>query len=208
LIVDADERLTPELAAEIRALLAAPPADIDGYLVNRKNHLGGHHIAHCGWNSDYVLRLFRRDRAQYHNRWVHAEIDLPRERIGRLKNRLLHFTANSSEHHWSKLNRYATWGALNYRDKGRRPSYLHMTLHPMLRFFQLYVLRLGFLYGFPGLQVCAHTAFSVFLKQTRLWELAQADKQTGKAEEESSREPNAIRLATTDAQPVRTSRAA
>jgi glycosyltransferase involved in cell wall biosynthesis len=176
LVVDADERVTPGLAAEIKSVLAAPPADVDGYLINRKNHFAGHHIAHCGWNSDHVLRLFRRDRARYRDRWVHADIDLPPNRVRRLKNKLVHYTTPSSEHHWNKLNRYATWGALNYRDQGRRPSYLRMTLLPMLRFIHLYILRLGFLDGIPGLQVCAHTAFSSFLKQARLWELAQAEK--------------------------------
>jgi glycosyltransferase involved in cell wall biosynthesis len=176
LVVDADERVTPELAAEIRNVLAAPPSELDGFNINRKNHFSGHHIAHCGWNSDHVLRLFRRDVSRYNNRWVHEEIDLPGKRIGRLKARLIHYTATSSEHHWTKLNRYATWGALNYRDRGRRASVLSMVLHPIIRFLQLYFMRLGFLDGVPGLQVCAHTAFSVFLKEARLWELSQKAK--------------------------------
>ena len=114
LIVDADERVTEELAAEIHQVLETPDANIDGYWIGRRNHFLGYHIAHCGWNSDDVLRLFRRDVCRYRERWVHAEIELPRDRVQRLKHEFDHFTAWSSEHHWHKLNRYATWGALEH----------------------------------------------------------------------------------------------
>jgi glycosyltransferase involved in cell wall biosynthesis len=179
LIVDADERVTPALAEEIRCELTAPDAEVDGYFIGRKNHFLGYHIAHCGWNSDDVLRLFRRDVGRYRERWVHAEIELPPARVRRLKNPFDHFTAWTSEQHWHKLNRYATWGALNYRDEGRRPSVLTLLIRPPLRFLQLYFLRLGFLDGMPGFHVCAHTAFYVFLKQARLWELSHAKQPPG-----------------------------
>jgi glycosyltransferase involved in cell wall biosynthesis len=207
LIVDADERVTPELAAEIRSVLASPPAEVDGYFMNRKNHFMHYHIAHCGWSSDNVLRLFRRDGSRYNSRWVHAEINLSTQRVRRLKNRLVHFTASSSEHHWSKLNRYATWGALNYRDRGRRTNMAIMMFYPVMRFFQLYFLRLGFLDGVPGLQVCAHTSFSVFLKHARLWEMQQAEKRGELATHESSQSPNVIRFPGNECRTVRQSRA-
>lgn len=210
LIVDADERVPPDLAAEISAVLAAQPTDVDGYFVNRKNHFVGYHIAHCGWSSDDVLRLFRRDVSRYANRWVHAEIDLPRNRVRRLTNRLEHHTASSSEQHWSKLNRYATWGALNYRDKGRRTNLLTMIFHPMLRFLQLYFLRLGFLDGIPGLQVCAHTSFYVFLKHARLWELQQQAKRGAEvsAPQDVPAAPHVIRFPASQSQSLQKSRAA
>lgn len=177
LIVDADERVTDELSAEIDRLLHAPPEDVDGYWIGRKNHFLGYHIAHCGWNSDDVLRLFRRDVARYRERWVHAEIELAADRVRRLKHPFDHFTAWSSEQHWHKLNRYATWGALNLRDEGSRVTLFSMFFRAPLRFIQLYFLRLGFLDGIPGLHVCAYTAFYVFMKQARLWELEHGAKQ-------------------------------
>jgi glycosyltransferase involved in cell wall biosynthesis len=175
LIVDADERVTEKLAAEICQILAAPPENIDGYWIGRKNHFLGYHIAHCGWNSDDVLRLFRRDVARYRERWVHAEIELHASRVRRLKHPFDHFTAWSSEQHWQKLNRYATWGALNMRDEGQRVTLFSMFFRAPLRFIQLYFVRLGFLDGIPGLHVCAYTAFYVFMKQARLWELQNAE---------------------------------
>lgn len=171
LVVDADERVTPELAQEIRQILAAPPADKDGYWIDRANHYLGYRIKHCGWNSDAVIRLFRRDKSMYQERWVHAEVDLSSERLGKLKSPFLHYTTWDSDQYLYKLNRYAGWGALNMRDASKRPSTLAMITRAPLRFLQLYFLRLGFLDGVPGFQICMHTAYYAFLKQAKLWEL-------------------------------------
>jgi hypothetical protein len=176
LVVDADERVPPKLAEEIRAVLSVPPTEIDGYWIGRDNHYLGHRIRHCGWNTDDVLRLFRRDVGHYKTRWVHAEVELDAERTGRLSTPFLHYTTWNTDDFLRKLNRYAAWGALNFRDeKGRRTAGVWPLLtRAPLRFFQLYVLRLGFLDGIPGLQVCAFTAFYSFLKQAKLWETAHA----------------------------------
>jgi glycosyltransferase involved in cell wall biosynthesis len=177
LIVDADERVTPALAKEIRAVLENPPADVDGYWIGRKNHFLGYHIAHCGWESDDVLRLFRRDVGRYRERWVHAEIELPKSRVRRLQNPFDHYTAWNSDEYWRKMNRYASWGALNLRDEGHKFNIFSMVFRAPLRFLQLYILRLGFLDGMPGFHVCAYTAFYTFMKQARLWELHHAKHQ-------------------------------
>ncbi len=177
LVVDADERVTPELAQEIQQILAAPPGDKDGYWIDRANHYLGYRIKRCGWNSDAVIRLFRRDKSRYETRWVHAEVDLPAERLGKLKHAFLHYTTWDSDQYLYKLNRYAGWGALNLRDRSRRPSMLAMATRAPLRFLQLYVLRLGFLDGIPGFQICMHTAYYSFLKQAKLWELHHAMQQ-------------------------------
>ena len=174
LLVDADERVTPQLAGEIRELLKSPPADKDGYWIARIGHYLGFRVNHCGWNRDDVIRLFRRDRCRYQNRWVHAEVDLPPERTGRVKHALLHYTTWDSDQYIGKFTRYAGWGALNLRDAGRRPSVLAMLTRAPLRFLQLYFLRLGFLDGVVGFQICVHTAYYAFLKQAKLWELHHA----------------------------------
>jgi glycosyltransferase involved in cell wall biosynthesis len=171
LIVDADERVTPQLTAEIRQVLESPRANKDGYWIPRANHYLGYPIKHCGWNSDDVIRLIRRDEGRYESRWVHAEVDLPASRLAKLKQPLLHYTMWDSDHYLYKLNRYAGWGALNLRDAGKRPSLLAMITRAPLRFLQLYFLRLGFLDGVAGFQICMHTAYYAFLKQAKLWEL-------------------------------------
>jgi glycosyltransferase involved in cell wall biosynthesis len=185
LVVDADERVTPELAAEIRELLEAPPAGVDGYWIDRANHYLGYRIKHCGWNSDAVIRLFRRE-CRYETRWVHAEVDLPSSRLDTLKHPLLHYTTWDSDQYLFKMNRYAGWGALNLRDAGKRPSLLATITRAPLRFLQLYIFRLGFLDGIPGFHICMHTAYYAFLKQAKLWELQNAVSQPDPEAERST----------------------
>ncbi len=140
-----------------------------------------------------MLRLFRRDAGHYQTRWVHAEVEIEDSRTRRLKTAFLHYTTWSTDDYLKKMNRYAAWGALNFRDeKGRKTAgFLPMLTRAPLRFLQLYLLRLGFLDGIPGLQVCMFTAFYSFLKQAKLWELRDAVPQ---------RDPEAERLASGDAE--------
>jgi glycosyltransferase involved in cell wall biosynthesis len=184
-LLDADERATPALLAEIQQVLKSPPADKDGYWIDRANHYLGYPIRHCGWNSDAVIRLFRRG-CRYETRWVHAEVDLPAARLGKLKQPMLHYTTWDSDQYLYKLNRYAGWGALNMRDKSRLPSRLAMFTRAPLRFLQLYFLRLGILDGIPGFQICMHTAYYAFLKQAKLWELHHAMSQPDPEAERAS----------------------
>ena len=170
LLVDADERVPATLADEIRAVLAAPVADVDGYWMGRKNHYLGYPINHCGWNTDDVIRLFRRDVSRYQKRWVHAEVELPTHRTKRFVTPLDHYTTWNTDDYLFKTNRYANWGAKNIRNEGTRHGTVTMMLRAPLRFLQLYFLRLGFLDGVPGFQVCMFTAFYSFLKQAKVWE--------------------------------------
>jgi glycosyltransferase involved in cell wall biosynthesis len=171
LIVDADERVTPQLADEIRRTLADPPDQLDGYWIGRENYFMGHHIRHCGWNTDDVFRLFRRDRCRYRQVRVHEEIDVDARRAGRLRHKFVHYTYWSYDQFFAKHLRYTQWGAQDMWDRGRRAGWFSLLVRPMLRFVQLYIGRLGFLDGLPGLQVCMLTAFfNTFVKQARLWE--------------------------------------
>jgi glycosyltransferase involved in cell wall biosynthesis len=189
LLVDADERVTPELSREIVEVLAAPPEQIDGYWIGRANHYLGYRIQHCGWNTDDVIRLFRRDESRYETRWVHSEVELPPSRVGKLKSSLLHYTTWDSDQYLRKMIRYAGWGAMNLRDRGRRPSLSAMFLRAPLRFFQLYFMRLGFLDGVAGFQVCMHTAYYAFLKQAKLWEMHYALPQPDPEAERANVQP-------------------
>jgi glycosyltransferase involved in cell wall biosynthesis len=172
-LLEADERVTPELAEEVRGILAAPPGNKDGYWIDRSNHFLGHRIKHCGWNSDAVIRLFRRE-CRYRTRGInieHTEVELPSPRVGRLKHAMMHYTTWSTDHYLKKHIRYAHSGALHFQESARRPSALAMLTRAPLRFLQLYFLRLGFLDGMPGFQVCMHTAYYSFLKQAKFWEM-------------------------------------
>ncbi len=103
-----------------------------------------------------------------------------------LKQPLLHYTTWDSDQYLYKMNRYAGWGALNMRDAKRRPNLLAMVTRAPLRFLQLYFLRLGFLDGVAGFQICMHTAYYAFLKQAKLWELHYALQQPDPEAERSA----------------------
>ena len=173
LIVDADERVTPELRDEILAILADPDR-LEGYRIFRQNHFLGRRVNYCGWQSDSVLRLFRKSKGRYQEREVHADVELV-GRAGALKNKLLHYTFTSFEQYMKKFDRYTSWAAGDRAKKTSRVRWHHLTLRPAFRFFKQYVLKLGFLDGLTGIVVCSLAAYSVFMKYAKLWERQQRD---------------------------------
>lgn len=169
LLVDADERVSEPLRAEIAALLARGP-EADGYWIRRANHFLGRRIRFCGWGSDRVIRLFRRDVSRYQDRQVHAEIDLPGP-LPSLRHPLEHHTFRSWDQYWPKLEMYSEWGARQMYLEGRRTGGAQMLLRPLLRFVRMYVLKGGFLEGAHGVALSLLGAFTVYLKHARLWEM-------------------------------------
>ena len=170
LVVDADERVTPELAEEIRSLLA-DDVEPDAFALKRDLFFLGHEINHCGVSHNFLVRLFRRDVCRYQKRRVHADIEVPSGKIGRLRHRLLHYTALDIDHFLAKQQRYSTWSALDAYDAGKRATLLKMLAHAPWRFFQLYVLKGGMIDGRAGLVVCGIMAYYTFLKDAKLWAL-------------------------------------
>jgi glycosyltransferase involved in cell wall biosynthesis len=174
LVVDADERLTDEIAASIGQVLQDPPEHLDAYWVSFECYFLGHRLKYSGWNTD-AIRLFRRDVCRYEDRLVHAEIDIDRSRVGKLKGKFLHYSLSSYDQFFEKYGRYTTWGAQTLWRKGKRASFSSLLVRPMLRFAQLYLLRGGFLDGLPGLQISMLMSFyNTFVKQAKLWEMGNA----------------------------------
>ncbi|HEX2477290.1 MAG TPA: glycosyltransferase [Lacipirellulaceae bacterium] len=172
LILDSDERITPDLAAEIRRELAAPRHD--GYWIYRRNHFLGHPIRFGPWKNDRCLRLFRRDLGRYVGPTDHAEVELTSGTVGRLRARMLHFTCTSYAQYLPKLARYADVQSRIWHEQGRRTSARQLLLRFPLRFLQGFVWRLGFLDGLAGLQVCFLIAYLSYLKHAYLWQLQNA----------------------------------
>ncbi len=169
LMVDADERVTPELAEEIRTLLSGDP-ECDAYGVSFDNYFLGHHIRYCGWNTPEVKRLLRKSACRYNDRQIHESVEVATGKIGSLRQRFQHFTARDLEAYVRKVVRYGRLDGDDRYQRGKRPSYLFTLCHAPLRFLQLYILRGGFRDGFPGLVVCMTVAFYTFMKDARLWE--------------------------------------
>jgi glycosyltransferase involved in cell wall biosynthesis len=172
LCLDADERLTPELAAAIAAAVAAPSAG--AYAMARRNRFLGRWLAHGEGYPDWNVRLFDRRRAHWSADPVHENVvaDGP---VARLSGDLLHASAESLDAYIAKQNRYTTLQAEAMHARGERASAVRLVVSPLARFVRFYVLRLGFLDGVAGFVHIAIGAFASFAKYAKLRSLAAAD---------------------------------
>jgi len=181
LLVDADERVTPQLAEEIQLILSRGPT-ADGYWIFRDNHFLGHRLYWGDARTDSVLRLFKRNLGRYAGPSDHGEIVIPTGNVETLKHRFLHYSVWNYDQLLLKQHRYTTLQAQQWHEQGRDASYLNLLLRPAFRFFREYILQAGFLDGKAGLQLAWMAAFYSFTKQARLWELNHAKP-----------EPNAVK---------------
>ena len=177
-VVDADERCTPALADEIAAIVAGRP-EFDAFRVPRRNFFLGREIRHGGWERDRPVRLFRRE-LRYDERPVHEHV-VTTGPVGTLREPLLHYTYNSLDQYFEKLDRYSRWWAEQHHERGRRASALHVVVKPPARFLSMFVARAGFLDGAHGLVVAALAAVSVAAKYARLWALSRGLGRDAKA---------------------------
>lgn len=169
--LDADERVTPELAAEIRGLLAAEPA-CAGYRVPRVSHYLGRWIRSTDWYPDYQLRLYDRRRASWQGRYVHESVRAMGE-VGRLTADLQHYPYRDVSHHVRTIDKYAGLAARQMYEDGRRTGAGSVAVHGLAAFLRNYLLRGGVRDGGPGLIVSVMNAYYVALKFVKLWELQQ-----------------------------------
>jgi glycosyltransferase involved in cell wall biosynthesis len=170
LLVDADERITPELASEICDLLKSGPPH-DGYWIYRDNYLFGHPVRYGGLQHDCCLRFFRRDVSRYVGEYDHAQVQVATGRVGTLSAKMTHYSWWSYDAYFRKFDRYTRFQAQLWHALGRKPSFVHLLLRPPIRFVRDYIFQLGFLDGLIGLQYAGLQAFYTFMKQARLWEL-------------------------------------
>ncbi|MBN1356483.1 glycosyltransferase family 2 protein [bacterium] len=165
LIVDCDERVSPELKEEIQVLLRGNPQR-EGYWIRRSNFLFGQPVTHSGWGHDRVLRLFRRDKGRYRKKRVHAQIEL--NDTGELNACMVHYSIDSMSQWITKIDRYSTWKSQDKLEAGFRVPMLQSLIRPEVRFFNEYVIRGGFLDGYAGFLIAAMSAISEFLMSTKV----------------------------------------
>ena len=173
LSLDADEWLSPELAQEIRQVLAAAPLDADGtgavlgYELPRLSSFCGQWMRHSGWYPDRVLRLFRRGHGRFSEDRVHERV-LLEGRQGRLRGTLLHESIPDLSSAIDKMNRYSSGRAEDLRARGRRGGLGRALAHGLWTFLRTYVLRRGFLDGSLGLVLAIHNAETTFYRYLKL----------------------------------------
>ncbi|PYR52683.1 MAG: glycosyltransferase family 2 protein [Acidobacteria bacterium] len=172
LSVDADERVTPELASEIRTILSGPSHQ--GYRIPRATWHLGRWIRTTDWYPDYQLRLYDRRSAAWAGRYVHKGV-VVRGSVGRLAGELQHFPYRDISDHLQTIDRYTTFAAREMHEKGTGAGLARLALHPPLAFLRNYLARGGFRDGVPGFIISALNAYYVFLKFAKLRELQQRD---------------------------------
>jgi glycosyltransferase involved in cell wall biosynthesis len=169
LSVDADERVTPELGTEIRALLSGAPG-ARGYRIPRIAWYLGRWIRSTDWYPDYQLRLYDRRAARWNGRRVHESIDLQGV-PGQLRQHLQHYPYRDLSHHLATIDRYTTLAAEQWLADGRTTNGFELFFHPRFAFVRNYLLRGGIRDGDAGLLVSRLNSYYVFLKLAKLWEL-------------------------------------
>lgn len=164
--VDADERATPELAAEVRSVLSRAEA---GWWTPRHNYIFGVLTRHAGWYPDYQLRLLRRAHARYDpNRPVH-ELALLDGQAGYLQHPLIHLNYDTVAEFIAKQTAYARYDAERLRLEGVRARPHHLLTMPARQFWWRFVTLAGWRAGWHGLRLSALMARFEFEKYRLLW---------------------------------------
>jgi hypothetical protein len=164
--LDADERVTPALAAEIEA--AVVRGDADAYEFPRLNFFCGRPIRHSGWYPDYVLRLFRRGKASFEDVIVHERARCDGT-IKRLSEPLIHYTMPTLEAALSRVNAYSSARAQIMIESGRRVTLASGISHGLFAFLRAYVLRAGFLDGAEGFLLAVISAETSYYPYMKAW---------------------------------------
>ena len=170
LSVDADERVTPQLGAEIRQLLSSEP-QARGYRIRRVSRYLGRWIRSTDWFPDYQLRLYDRRAGRWNGLAVHESFRLTEGAPSGLSGELHHHAYRDISHHLQKIDTYTTLLARQAHEQGRRTNPLAMAMHPWFAFLRNYVLRRGFTDGTAGFVISLLNTYYVFLKLAKLWEL-------------------------------------
>ena len=168
LSLDADERVTPPLAAEIQRTLREAPV-LQAFRIPESHHLG-RWIRTTDWYPDHQIRLYDRRSAQWTGRYVHESLTVTGG-IGQLEGDLEHYAYRDIADHLETIDRYTTYAARQMREDGRQAGWLEIAGHPPLAFLRNYLLKGGLTDGVPGLVISAMNAYYVFLKFAKLWEL-------------------------------------
>lgn len=166
-ILDADERATPELGAELRRLAQSPEA-ADGYWVPIRNFHFGRWLRHGGLYPDLHLRFFRRARGGYPEVGLHRGIQV-RGKTGRAAGDILHYSYRDLSHYFEKFDRYTTIEAERILAAGRRPRGYDLVVKPAHRFVKSCLFG-GWLDGLPGLLYHAFSAAYVFVSELKAWD--------------------------------------
>ena len=167
--LDADERVSGDLADELRELKESQDTDATGFEIPRRTWYLGRWIKHSGWYPDFKLRLYNRKAGGWRGLYVHESVKAE-GKISRLKGDLLHYTVRNISDHHQRIDRYTSLAAEEMIASGKKISFFSLFLSPLSSFLRSYILKMGFLDGIPGLAIASFAAQYVFLKNLKVWE--------------------------------------
>jgi len=170
---DADEHIPAELRQEIVSVISNNNA-LDAYQVKRNFFYKQKRLYYSGMQNDKAVRVFKKSKCRYKSsRLVHEIIELKGE-IGILKNKLDHYTYTTEQEYRRKLTSYSKLRAQELQMKNLKPNFFHFKIKPAYRFFNHYIIRLGFLDGKEGYKISKLHADSVHNRYVFLNEIYEA----------------------------------
>lgn len=182
LSLDADEELSPEAAAEIKSVLTAVPADVNGYSFPRQSFYLGRWIRHGGWYPDRKVRLVRCGHASWGGDDPHDKL-VAEGQTRDLNGKINHYVYADISHQLRTVDSFSSITALQWLSQGRRAGTGTLIFKTMAKFFETYVWKLGMLDGMAGFIISVISSYYVFLKYAKLWEL-QKGRSSGNTQQQ------------------------
>ena len=174
MFVDADEAVPSELAREVRDELKVNQGRYDGYIIYRHTYYLGRWILHGGWNPDYEIRVYDRQKGRWKG-GLHAKVQVDGN-LKRLQHSYVHYNYKDISDQIQTIDTYSRIAAEDMVREGRRFSLVSMLFNPLFRFVKEYFLKRGFMDGLPGLIIAVSNIFYVFIKYAKLWELEKESR--------------------------------
>lgn len=169
--IDADERVTPELRASIEHLRTVPAHErAAGYRIARKTEYLGAWIYHSGWYPDFQMRLYRKDKSYWDGVAPHQTARV-NGTVETLSGELLHYTKRDLSEHHRVTDSYASLAAEHLVNSGKTIGSAGIVGKAIAAFIRTYVVKQGFRDGVRGIIIAGMTAYGVFLKYAKVWEL-------------------------------------
>ncbi|AHG20183.1 lipopolysaccharide biosynthesis protein [Chania multitudinisentens RB-25] len=172
LMLDADERVTPELRQSIEHVLITADDSVI-YSLGRLNLFLGRFMRHSGWYPDRVNRLYANQRYRYNDDLVHESLNTQGAKVVALQGDLLHLTCRDFFAFQRKQLHYAEQWATQRYQAGKKCGYLSILTHTLGAFCKTWLLRAGFLDGKQGLLLAVVNAQYTFNKYAALWALGR-----------------------------------
>jgi glycosyltransferase involved in cell wall biosynthesis len=177
LFLDADEALSPELAAALREVFAEDGPRVDGYFLNRRTWYLGAWIWHA-WYPEWRLRLIRRGAGRWGGMDPHASLTVD-GKTGRVEGDLLHYSFRDLNDHLHRTISYSRTMAESYASRGKRFRWRYLLISPWVAVFKHLVLKQGWRDGWRGWVVSVVRGIDVFAKYAFLLERERGNRPDG-----------------------------